>query len=170
MTSSPDANETSKSRRGTTTGIRRESDDAATTICLQIDLSLPRDRHARREVLRLAVGLAPGLGAEWAAALQRAARAEGIDLAQPDLVLVEAPALGTVGRIEGKLYALGLLSFLQQRGILPPREARRAAATALAAGGIPLFLARLQPESIVGMLWLRATNSAQADTESQRGA
>lgn len=128
-----------------------------------------RERNPEREVLRVAAGLGARMGERWAEAIACAARTASVIPERPEMLLAEVPAHGIVGSIGGRIYALGIASFLQQwGGIVPSKEVRRVATAEAQRGGELLFLATMQPPAIVAILSLHAAGFTDRERPDRR--
>ena len=79
----------------------------------------PVDPRGRHELLRLAAGLAPLLHGAAGDGISHAIAAQGIEPAHVERVVSSVKDAGVIALIDGTLYALGRLSYLEGIGIRP---------------------------------------------------
>lgn len=79
----------------------------------------PVDPRGRHELLRLAAGLAPLLHGPTGVAISQAIAAQGVEPAHVERVVSGIKDAGVIALIDGTLFALGRLTFLEGIGIRP---------------------------------------------------
>lgn len=133
---------------------------AATPGTASLAALIPIEDRGHHELLRLAAALGAYLRSEVAAALARAASAEGIIPPTVGVVIAQDPAQGVLARVEGRHLALGSHTYLTMLGLAPKRAETHAAAGLEASGVEVLYLVCVDDAHCIGLLGIARASPA----------
>ncbi len=132
----------------------------------RLGMLAPVERRGRHELLRLAAGLAPLLHGPTGAAISQAIAAQGVEPAHVERVVSSVKDAGVIALIDGTLYALGRLSFLEGIGIRPRLAEMRVAERIERTGDSAYFVVAIARAHCLGVFGApgdeRRTDSSHA--------